>query len=103
MSYLSIGRNSRSFIIAVLACLSMLAIVISPLHAQTAGAGTIKGTISDSTQASVAGATVTVTNVDTGIAHAYTSNETGLYVAPFLQPGHYTVAATATGCRKGAT
>ena len=39
---------------------------------------------------------MTVTNVETGVAHAYTTNSSGLYVAPFLQPGHYKVeAATA--------
>ncbi|HXS74645.1 MAG TPA: TonB-dependent receptor [Terracidiphilus sp.] len=100
MSNLSIGRKSRSFAIGVLACLSMFAMLMNTLHAQTAGAGTIKGTVTDSSQASVAGATVTVTNVDTGIAHQYTSNESGLYVAPFLQPGHYAVTATSTGFGK---
>jgi len=100
MSNLSIGRMSSSFAISVLACLSMFAMVVNVLHAQTAGAGTIKGTVTDSSQASVAGAIVTVTNVDTGIAHEYTSNDTGLYVAPFLQPGHYSVTATSTGFGK---
>jgi hypothetical protein len=97
---LSIGRKSRSFAISVFACLSMFAMFLNPLQAQTAGAGTIKGTITDSSQASVAGAIVTVTSVDTGIAHQYTSNDSGLYVAPFLQPGHYTVTATSTGFGK---
>ena len=100
MSNLSIGRKSRSFVIGVLACLSMFALFTNTLHAQTAGAGTIKGTVTDSSEASVAGAIVTVTNADTGVAHEYTSNGAGLYVAPFLQPGHYTVAATATGFGK---
>ena len=97
MFNLSVGKKSRSFVISVFACLSMFAMFLSPLQAQTAGAGTIKGTITDSSQASVAGAIVTVTNVDTGIVHEYTSNESGLYVAPFLQPGHYAVIATSTG------
>ena len=62
---------------------------------QTSGAGTISGTITDAKQAVIPGASVTVTNVDTGIEHPYTTNSDGIYVAPFLQPGHYKVDATA--------
>jgi hypothetical protein len=51
----------------------------------------------DPSQAVIAGAMVTVANVDTGIMHTYKSDSAGLYVAPFLQPGHYKVNATATG------
>ena len=48
----SIGRKGRSFVYqCCLLCLSMFAMLLSPLHAQTAGAGTIKGTITDSSQA----------------------------------------------------
>jgi hypothetical protein len=66
------------------------------VQAQTSGAGAIAGTVTDISRAVVAGATVTVTNIDTGISHAYTTNAAGLYVAPFLQPGHYKVDATAS-------
>jgi hypothetical protein len=66
-----------------------------PAVSQTAGAGSIAGTITDSSRAIIAGASVTVTSIDTGVTHAYTTNTSGLYVAPFLQPGHYKVDATA--------
>ena len=33
---------------------------------------------------------------DTGVTHIYKTNDAGFYVAPFLQPGHYTVTATAS-------
>lgn len=62
--------------------------------AQTTGAATIDGSVTDSSQATVPGATVTVTNTDTGVVHVYTSNSAGLYTAPFLLPGHYKVIAT---------
>lgn len=68
-----------------------------PLHSQTSGAGTINGTVMDSSHAVVPGAAITVTNTDTGITHAYAADSAGLYVAPFLQPGHYRVRATAGG------
>jgi hypothetical protein len=63
--------------------------------AQTSGAGSIAGAVTDPSHAAVAGASVTVTNIDTGVVHAYTTNSDGLYTAPFLQPGHYKVDASA--------
>jgi hypothetical protein len=63
--------------------------------AQTSGAGSINGTVTDTAQAAIPGASVTVINTDTGITHDYTTNSTGLYTAPFLLPGHYKVNATA--------
>jgi hypothetical protein len=62
--------------------------------AQTSGAGTIAGTVTDASHAIVPGASVTVTNIDTGVVHDYTTNSDGLYTAPFLLPGHYTVVAS---------
>ena len=69
-------------------------------YAQTAGAGTITGTISDAGHSVVAGASVTVSNTDTGVVHSYSTNSDGIYVAPFQQPGHYMVDATGTGFGK---
>ncbi len=89
-------RKSPRFIYVLLICLSMFAMMIRPLAAQTAGAGTITGTVTDASQAVIPGVAVIVTNVDTGVAHSYHTNDSGLYVAPFLQPGHYTVNATAS-------
>ena len=79
----------------------LLAVVFSVVFtgvsamSQTSGAGAITGTVMDAKQSVIPGASVTVTNVDTGVDHAYTTNGSGLYAAPFLQPGHYKVDATA--------
>ena len=81
---------------AILAFGILAALTSIPATAQTAGAGSIAGTVTDSNRAIVPGASVTVTNIDTGVSHAYTTNTSGLYVAPFLQPGHYKVDATAS-------
>jgi hypothetical protein len=62
--------------------------------AQTAGTGTISGTITDPSGAAIAAATVDVRNVDTGIVRSVETDASGLYYAPFLQPGHYEVGAT---------
>ncbi len=64
-------------------------------RSQTSGAGSINGSVMDSNQAVIPGASVTVTDTDTGVVHNYTSNGAGLYTAPFLLPGHYEVDATA--------
>ena len=69
--------------------------IARPSYGQTAGAGTITGTVTDTSGAVISGATVNVRNTDTGITHTYQSNEAGLYVAPFIQPGHYTIEASA--------
>jgi hypothetical protein len=88
-------------IAALLAFLALVVLSSSPLgYAQTAGAGTITGTITDASHSMVSGASVTVTNTDTGAAHVYSTNGDGIYVAPFLQPGHYRVEATSTGFGK---
>jgi len=66
-----------------------------PAVAQTAGSGNIAGHVTDSTGAAVAGATVVVTDTDTGVARTLTTNSGGDYSAPFLLPGHYDVLASA--------
>ncbi len=65
--------------------------------AQTAGAGSIAGTVMDPNKSVLPGASVIVTDTDTGIEHTLTTNSAGIYVAPFLQPGHYKVSANGAG------
>ena len=72
------------------------ALLCSPLWAQTY-TGRILGNISDQSGASVAGASVTVTDVQRGITRTLTSDASGFYVAPDLSPGTYTVRAEAKG------
>jgi hypothetical protein len=77
-----------------------LAVFLSALSAlaawgQTSGAGSIAGTVSDASHALVQNAAVTIINVDTGVSHAFKTNASGMYVAPFLLPGHYKIDATA--------
>ena len=46
--------------------------------------GTISGVVQDSSGAVIAGATVTIRNVDTGTARTVTSDEGGRYIVPVL-------------------
>ncbi|MBI4463356.1 MAG: TonB-dependent receptor [Acidobacteria bacterium] len=62
--------------------------------------GTIFGTVSDATGASVPGASVTVTNTGTGLAFQTQSNEVGFYTAPDVAVGGYEVSAEKAGFKK---
>ena len=61
--------------------------------------GRILGTVTDLSGAIIAGATVTVTDVQRGIARTLTADEGGQYAAPNLLPGTYSVKAEARGFR----
>jgi len=57
----------------------------------------LKGTIFDPAKAVVPRATVTVTNVNTGIARSTVSDPLGEYRVPLLPPGEYEVRVQMTG------
>ncbi len=59
--------------------------------------GTIGGTITDTSGAVVPNATVVVTNINTNVKITLTTNGAGNYTAPDLNPGTYTVEASAKG------
>jgi len=88
----SVRQSCAALVLAVALFATMAGV---SAMAQTSGAGAIAGTITDANHAVISGATVTVTNLDTGVVHAYTTNAAGLYAGPFLVPGHYKVDASA--------
>src|SRR5437660_614011 len=61
---------------------------------------TLSGTITDSSGATVAGASVQITNVETGTSIKTASNGSGLYVVPNLRPGHYRVIVEKAGFKQ---
>jgi hypothetical protein len=67
-----------------------------PLHAQTVDTA-INGTISDSSGAVLAGASVTVTSLATGIEKKAVSTSAGEYIVNYLIPGTYSVTVSANG------
>jgi carboxypeptidase family protein len=64
--------------------------------AQLAGA-TLSGQVSDRSGAIIASASVTIRNMATDEVRKVTTNEKGLYNAPSLQPGIYSVTVSAPG------
>src|SRR5258706_1177032 len=79
------------FSLALLACLLSL-----PTYSQTT-TGRILGTITDATGATVNGATVIVTDVERGAVRTFTTENSGTYAAPNLQPGLYKVRVESKG------
>src|ERR1700690_2704268 len=57
----------------------------------------ISGTVTDPSGAVVAGATVTATNVDTGVATTLTTNAAGFYSFQSLPLGNYTIGVQQSG------
>jgi hypothetical protein len=58
---------------------------------------TVRGTVRDSTQAVLPGATVTVTNEETGLTRSTVTNSAGVYSVSELPVGRYKVAAELSG------
>jgi hypothetical protein len=78
--------------------LSLLVLASYALAQQ--GRGTILGTVTDASGAPVAGATVRVTNTATNSGQETKTTNEGLYQAPNLAVGDYTVTVEKTGFRK---
>ena len=76
----------------------LLASAVS-LHAQTTN-GSIQGTVTDPSGATVGGATVTGRNLDTGLTQQTTTTDAGIYSLPNLPPGRYSVTVEAPNMKK---
>ena len=68
--------------------------------AQSTNSGDIRGTVTDTSGALIPGVTVTVVNVDTGVTHAFTTNDAGLYDTNSIVAGSYTVTFSKDGFGK---
>src|SRR6185436_12941318 len=74
-------------------------LLIAPVlsSAQVGGGGSIQGTVLDTSNAAVPGATVTATNVATGIETIRQTTGAGVYAVTPLPPGQYRVTVTIDG------
>jgi hypothetical protein len=75
-------------------------LVSANLFGQTSGAGTITGTITDASGGVVPAAGVAVKNTATATERALITNDAGIFVAQFLQPGSYDITVTKQGFTK---
>jgi len=83
------GLVLRSFV--ALALFLLFFSTVRPASAQTSVAGSINGTVTDSSGAVIPGANVTVTNRGTQEAVKTTANASGYYTVPNLPSGDYDV------------
>src|SRR2546430_516257 len=74
----------------------VLLLLCVPVFAQL-NMGRINGGLTDQTGGSIAGAMVTVIDVERGGSRVLTTDDSGEYNAPSLTPGKYTVRAEAKG------
>lgn len=82
-----------------LACALLFSLnAFTVLFAQVAG-GTVQGLVTDPAGAVIVGAQVTVTEIATGSARSATTNSTGFYNVPNLQPAVYSIAVVSQGLR----
>ena len=88
---------SGKFVIYFLAVLFLAAFSAGTSFAQFSG--NIQGVVSDASGAVIAGVTVELRNVDTGIKQADVTSESGNYRFNSLGPGNYVVAASKSGFR----
>lgn len=92
-------RTAASFVPWAVAFLLMALVLPASLHAQETR-GKITGRVTDSTKATVPGASVTVTDVARGTTASSTTNDQGLFQVNYLLPGTYTVVVEIAGFKK---
>src|SRR5271170_7958018 len=80
----------------VLTAVSLLAGSPNFLRAQS-DTGRVTGTVADSVQAVIPGASVTLTDKDTGVSQTRVTGSDGNYTFQALMPGHYRIETTAPG------
>jgi hypothetical protein len=86
---------------ASIALMFVLAVMtVASLHAQTATTGDVAGVVTDPTAAVVSGVSVTLKNLDTGSSTSRATDSQGSYNFALLQPGNYSVSASAPGFEK---
>ena len=89
-------RSARRPAVLLSASAALLLVVSTHSAAQNIGA-TLQGLITDAQKAVLPGVTVTITNLDTGVARTVVTDTTGWYRAAALQPGAYEMSAELTG------
>src|SRR5512135_287476 len=83
--------------VALLMFAAFLTFCVAPrLSAQVTG-GSILGTVTDPTAATVPNVEVSITNTATGVVTTVTTNDAGFFSVPNLLPGPYQVTAKASG------
>ena len=78
-------------ITVILAIISLTFVSWNSGLAQGRQAGEIRGTVADATGARMQDVKVTLMNVATGVSETTTTDASGVYDIPFIQPGDYAI------------
>jgi hypothetical protein len=91
--------NCQKVLLAFMAATVLFALVFTavPASSQSITSGDITGIVTDPSGAVVPNANVTLKNRDTGATQTRTTNAQGVYRFQLLNPGQYTVTASAPG------
>ena len=68
-------------------------------YGQNSNSGEIKGTVTDSANGVIPGATVVILNTETGVTTRTQTNGVGIYDVPSVPPGEYSITFQAKGFR----
>lgn len=87
-----------SIFLGLVVCVGVLCTLgASSAHAQTASAGSITGLVADPQGASVPGADVVLTDMATNGKQTTSTNDSGRYTFPVVNPGLYDIIVSKTG------
>ena len=78
----------------------LFALPLTSVFGQNRNTGQIRGTVTDSSGAAVVGARVAITNTLTGVTTTVTSGAAGVYDAPLLETGEYSIEFSKEGFKK---
>ena len=92
-------RTIRGWLIVVMTLLA-ISLLVGQAAGQSRQSGEIRGTVTDSSGAVVPGVVITITNTETGVVQRETTDATGLYDAPFVPLGMYSVSFAKDGFKQ---
>src|SRR5277367_5896432 len=92
-------RTSYAKRVLFYAYLAILASALAASNLSAQGESSLWGSVSDASDAGISGATVIITNLETGTERALVTDDAGRFNAPALPVGRYGIAASKTGFR----
>ena len=93
--------NQRTFRNLLLGLIGMVVLIaIGQISFAQAVNGTLLGTVTDASGATIASAKITAKETSTGLIHESVSNDSGNYTFPDMLPGNYTLTVEANGFKK---
>jgi len=93
-------EESMKGLLRVAVAFCLLVFLAGPALSQNRNSGEIRGTVKDASGAVVAGVTVTVENIDTGVKTVLVTNSDGFYDSVSTSTGTYKVAFEKAGFKK---